>query len=163
MKRNIILITVIIFLIVSSSGLSVSKSPDKITFGCDNNQFKAETEPLINYYNNNTEYVPDIMKTFLYANTTEISIVNSSIKNYTVQTNSDLEITNIDTEKPENPDVLLYTNKSVVCDIMKSDKPIKNLQQSYKNDDIEIKGYGVINTTRIYVIDLVNNIAGYIV
>jgi hypothetical protein len=103
------------------------------------------------------------MKAALSSNTTDFSIKNTSVENYTVQTDSSLQITNFDTKKPEKPDVIVYTDKEVLCKIVQSENPIGSFQESYKNDEIEVEGQGFINSARVFLIDIANDLIGSII
>lgn len=140
-----------------------STTPEKVSLTCNGNEISSEVDPVVQYYNNNTDMIPSILKSVLSTNTTDFTIKNSSINNYTIQTNSDLNITNIDTEKPTNPNAIIYTDKSVICEVVRSDNPITTFQKAYQDDYIEIEGQGLIDSARVFAIDLINSLAGYLI
>lgn len=163
MKKILALFLTIIITVNTATIPVASTTPEKVSLTCEGNEISSEVDPVIKYYNNNTEKIPSIIKSVLSANTTDFTIKNSSIKNYTIQTNSNLEITNIDTEKPTNPDVIIYTDKSVICEVTRSDNPLNTFQSAYENGYIEIEGQGVINSARVFAIDLINSLVGSLI
>lgn len=163
MRQILVLFLVILITINTVTIPVVSETPEKVSLTCGDSEMSSEVAPVVKYYNNNTDEVPKIIKSVLSANTTDFTIKNSSIENYTIQTNSDLEITNIDTEKPTNPDVIIYTDKSVACEVIRSEDPLNTFQTAYEDGYIEIEGQGVINSARVFAIDLINSLVGSLI
>lgn len=162
MKR-ILSIILIFMILISTTGTVTAKDPTVVSIECNGQEIKGDIEPVVEHYNNNTDQIPSIIKPFIRSNTTDFSIENSSIQNYTVQTNEKLQITNIDTDKPGNPDLLVYTNETVVCNVLESNKPLEKFNKAYNNDKIEIEGKNLKNKIRIFVIDIINDITGQII
>lgn len=163
--KKIIKILIITFILVGSvSGSAVAQQEsDTIKIDCGTEETEFDFKPAISVYNNNTDKVPDIMKTALSANTTDFTIKNTSVNNYTVQTNSELQITNFDTKKPKNPDVIVYTEEAVLCEIVKSEDPINSFQESYDEGEIEVEGQGFVNSARVFLVDIANDLVGSVI
>lgn len=159
-KYTIQIFTIIILFSFILINPVLAERPESVEITCNDQTTNINVDNAVSAYNNNTDIVPNIMKSTIKTNTTDFSIKNTSMSNYTIQMNSELQITKFDTNKPSNPDAIVYTEKDVACDLVKSNEPIQDFQEAYDKGEIEIEGQGVVNSAKVFLIDLASDITG---
>ena len=153
MERITLTLLFVGFILISSVGVVHAQSSPEIT--CNGKTTEVPVAQATELYNNNTDAVPDIIRSAVASNTTELQISNASQEYYTVNTNDDLKITDVTVGEASNPDVIVQTDRDTACALYTSEEPVTTFEQAYADGEIEIEANGFVDSAKVYVVDKV--------
>lgn len=125
------------------------------TIACDGSTATVDIETAVSLFEANTDRIPGVVKPALASNTTHLHIEGAATPDYTVRTDTDLAVTGIDVGEPDDPDVIVETDRDTACELATADEPVETFRTAYANDRIEITSTGVVGGSTTYVVDRV--------
>lgn len=132
--------------------------PDRqVSLDCADRAYSVNYSVATDLYDSNTDAIPDAVKPFVQANTTEISIANASQQYYTVRTDPSMEVTQVELGEASDEDVAVTLNRSTACRLYTSNTPVSTFQTVYANDAVEIEPTGPIKSAATTVVDAVTD------
>ena len=125
------------------------------TLTCEEKTHEVNVDTATKLYNNNTDAIPSPIASVLGANQTEIQIDNATQKYYTVQTASDMTITDVELGQSESPDIIVKTNRDTACSLYTASNPVKTFETAYSNDEIKVKATDPVGSAKVFVVEKV--------
>jgi len=157
MRRSIVigLTLVIVASVLVGPGHGLTAPGDTTELTCDGSTATVDIVTAVSLFEENSEQIPAVIKPALASNTTHLHIEGAETADYTVRTDGEFAVTEIEIGEPADPDVVVDTDRQTACELATAEDPVASFQTAYANDRIEIESTGVVGGAATYVVDRV--------
>lgn len=145
-------------LLVGAVGPVSAQSNPPIT--CGGETERVQIDQVVALYNNSTDAVPSMIGSVAAANTTELRIKNAAQEYYTLQADGSLEITSVELGEADDPNMIVETDRQTACSLYTAENPVAEFNEAYDSGEITIKGAGMIDRTKVFVVERAIGLAG---
>lgn len=157
-KIAVVLSVLLIVAIATAPVHAQSDAPESPTIECDGEAAAIDIEESVSLFEGNTEAIPSVIKPVLPSNMTHLHVAGAENGDFAVALDEDLHVESVSIGEPEDPDVIVETDREMACEIVTADDHVEAFVQGYDNGDITVEATGTVGGAVLYVVELLNSL-----